>query len=341
MYAIDATDVTKRYGDVTALDDLSLRVETGSTFGLLGTNGAGKTTLFKLLVGHVAPDAGSLEVAGRDVATEGPAVRRFVGYLPEQAGFPGSLTGREVLAFHARMRGLPTAERETRVAEVLETVGLTDAADRTVDGYSNGMNRRLGLATALLPRPRVLLLDEPTAGLDPLGVDAFHRIVRRLREETDLTVVLSSHVMTEVEALCDSVAVLHDGRLRASGSVTDLKAATDGRLAVHVRVAGAGDAGEVVDVASRDGCTVTSAEGTSVEVACERERIPAVLDALNGIGGVEGFEVIETGLDRVFETALADKRDIGDVERRDETGLTGETGETGAVDVDDPQEVDA
>ena len=308
MYAIDATDVTKRYGDVTALDDLSLRVETGSTFGLLGTNGAGKTTLFKLLVGHVAPDAGSLEVAGRDVATEGPAVRRFVGYLPEQAGFPGSLTGREVLAFHARMRGLPTAERETRVAEVLETVGLTDAADRAVDGYSNGMNRRLGLATALLPRPRVLLLDEPTAGLDPLGVSAFHRIVRRLREEADLTVVLSSHVLTEVEALCDSVAVLHDGRLRAVGSVAELKAATDGRPTVRVRLADGGDPGEVLAVATRHGGSVASTEA-AVEFVCERGRVPAALEALNGLEAVDGFEVTETGLDRVFESALTDERD--------------------------------
>jgi Cu-processing system ATP-binding protein len=341
MYVIDATDVTKRYGDVTALDGLSLSVEEGSTFGLLGTNGAGKTTLFKLLVGHTTPDVGRLEVAGRDVSSEGTAVRRFVGYLPEQAGFPGSLTGREVLSFHARMRGLPTAEREARIGEVLETVGLTDAADRAVDGYSNGMNRRLGLATALLPRPRVLLLDEPTAGLDPLGVDAFHRIVRRLREETDLTVVLSSHVLTEVEALCDSVAVLHDGRLRAAGSVADLKTATDGRLTVHVRVAEGGDASEVLDVASRNGCTVASAEGTTVEVACERERIPAVLDALNGIGGIDGYEVSETGLDRVFETALADEQDVGGVERGGATDETGEREGTDAVDADDPQEVDA
>ena len=312
MYAIDATDVTKRYGDVTALEDLSLSVEEGSTFGLLGTNGAGKTTLFKLLVGHVAPDAGRLEVAGRDVATEGPAVRRFVGYLPEQAGFPGSLTGREVLSFHGRMRGLPSDEREARVEEVLETVGLTAAADRTVDGYSNGMNRRLGLATALLPRPRVLLLDEPTAGLDPLGVTAFHRIVRRLREASDLTVVLSSHVLTEVEELCDSIAVLHDGRLRAAGSVADLKAATDGRLAVRVRLTDGGDAGSVVDLAGHHGCSVASTERTAVRLACERDRVPDVLAALNGLASVEGFEVTETGLDRVFETALVDEPDARD-----------------------------
>ncbi len=316
MHAIDATDVTKRYGDVTALDEFSLTVETGSTFGLLGTNGAGKTTLFKLLVGHVAPDAGRLEIVGRDVATEGTAVRRFVGYLPEQAGFPGSLTGREVLAFHARMRGLPADERECRIEEVLETVGLADAADRAVSGYSNGMNRRLGLATALLPRPRVLLLDEPTAGLDPLGVTAFHRIVRRLREENDLTVVLSSHVLTEVEELCDSVAVLHDGRLRAVGGVADLKAATDGRPTVRVRLSDGGDPNEVLDVAARHGCPAASTaglpaptEGTSVAFACERGRVPAVLEALNGLDEVDGFEVTETGLDRVFESVLTDERD--------------------------------
>ncbi|MEF8843058.1 MAG: ABC transporter ATP-binding protein [Haloarculaceae archaeon] len=309
MHAIDATDVTKRYGDVTALEGLSLTVEEGSTFGLLGTNGAGKTTLFKLLVGHVEPDSGGLEVAGRDVATAGAAVRRFVGYLPEQAGFPPSLTGREVLAFHARMRGLPADERGDRIDAVLETVGLTGATDRAVSGYSNGMNRRLGLATALLPQPRILLLDEPTAGLDPLGVTAFHRIVRRLRAESDLTVVLSSHVMTEVEALCDSVAVLHEGRLRAVGSVADLKAETDGRLTVRVRLADGGDPDEVLDLATGHSCTVTANDGASTEFACDRGRVPAVLESLNGLDAVEGFEVTEAGLDRVFEAALSDPQD--------------------------------
>lgn len=228
MNAIETTDLTKRYGDVVALDGLDLSVETGTTFGLLGTNGAGKSSLFKLLVGHLRPDAGSVSVVGRDVSEAGHELRRLVGYVPEHAGFPTAVTGREVLTFHARMRGLSPSVRTDRISTVLDVVGLADAADRRVGGYSNGMHRRLALATSLLHRPRVLLLDEPTAGLDPLGVTDFHRIVERLAEQEELTVVLTTHVLAEVEALCDDVAVLHDGQLKFTGSIDELAAAGSG-----------------------------------------------------------------------------------------------------------------
>ncbi|MDY7081129.1 MAG: ABC transporter ATP-binding protein [Halobacteria archaeon] len=243
---IEASNVTKTYGDVTALDGLSLSVNEGSNFGLLGTNGAGKTTLFKLLVGHIRPDSGSVEIAGENVEKAGRKVREVVGYLPEQAGFPSSLTGREVMMYHARMRGIPKSERAERVDDTLETVGLTGDADRRVSGYSNGMNRRLGLATALLPRPEILLLDEPTAGLDPLGVSEFHRIIERLHRDEVSTVVVSSHVLSEVEKLCDSVAVLHNGTLRAEGTVRELKRGGDESLEeVFERAVVGGSGGEL------------------------------------------------------------------------------------------------
>jgi len=230
MYAIETTDLTKRYGDVLALDGVSLAVEAGTSFGLLGTNGAGKSSLFKLLVGHLTPDAGTVEVAGRDVTTAGHELREVVGYVPEHAGFPAALTGREVLTFQARLRGLPAKSRADRVEAALGTVGLSDAADRRVGGYSNGMNRRLALGSALLARPKLLLLDEPTAGLDPLGVEEFHRIVDRLRREEGLTVVVTTHVLSEVETLCDDAAVLHDGELLFTGSVDELREVSDGSL---------------------------------------------------------------------------------------------------------------
>lgn len=220
---VKVKDVTKRYGEVTALDGLSLSVEEGTAYGLLGTNGAGKTTLFKLLVGHTRPNSGSVEIMGKDVGSEGKNIRRFVGYLPQNAGFHPLLTGREVLLYHASMRGIPKAERRDRVEEVLGIVGLADDADRRVGGYSGGMNLRLGLATALLPRPEILLLDEPTAGLDPLGVSNFHGIIENLRRDIVSTVLISSHVISEVENLCDSVAILHEGRLRAERTVDELE----------------------------------------------------------------------------------------------------------------------
>ncbi|MFC7196107.1 ABC transporter ATP-binding protein [Halosimplex aquaticum] len=162
---IEVTDVTKRYGDVAAVDGVSLSVPSGASLGLVGTNGAGKTTLFRLLVGHETPDSGTVRVAGVD-PTGGTHVRERVGYLPEHAGFQPALTGAEVLGYYADMRGVEAADVDT----LLSVVGLGDAGDRRVGGYSNGMNRRLGLAVALLGDPDVLLLDEPTAGLDPAGV---------------------------------------------------------------------------------------------------------------------------------------------------------------------------
>ncbi|MWV65378.1 ATP-binding cassette domain-containing protein [Halorubrum sp. JWXQ-INN 858] len=222
---VNATEVRKTYDDVTALDGLSLSIPSGSTFGILGTNGAGKSTLFRLLVGHDRPDDGTLAVGGADVTAEGHRIREHVGYLPERVGFPPALTGREVLAFHATVRGLPA---DGRIDRAVDRVGLEPAAvDRAVGGYSNGMQRRLGLATVLLPDPAVLILDEPTAGLDPRGVDEFHRIVGRINDETDATVVFCSHALAEVERLCDRVAVLHDGAVHAVGTVDDIVAAAD------------------------------------------------------------------------------------------------------------------
>lgn len=305
MYAVSAQNVTKTYGDVTALDGLSLAVERGTTFGLLGSNGAGKTTLFKLLVGHMVPDEGTVEVAGVDVRDAGTDLRRSVGYLPEHAGFPSTLTGREVLAFHGRMRGLVPGERDERIAATLETVGLADAADRPVAGYSNGMNRRLGLATALLARPSILLLDEPTAGLDPLGVRAFHDVVVALRDADDLTVVLSSHVLSEVETLCEEVAVLADGQLRTAGSVDDLRASHDEDVTVRVRLADPSAFESARAVMAEHDCPLVRQEGRTFEVACPPGGVLALLDALDDRVAVDGFEVREPGLDRVFERAVS------------------------------------
>lgn len=305
MHAIEARDVTKTYGDVTALHELTLTVEAGDTFGLLGTNGAGKSTLFRLLVNHTTPDAGTLRIAGTDVVEAGAGVRRAVGYLPERAGFPPTLSGREVLQFHARVRGIPAAERADRVVEALDTVGLLEAADRRVAGYSNGMTRRLGLATALLPKPRILLLDEPTAGLDPLGVAAFHRVVRGLHAEPDLTVVLSSHVLSEVEELCDAVAILHEGRLRAAGRLDELRSALEGLVTVTARLEPSADHRPAFDVA--DGLAdVQRADPATLELRCAPAAVPELVERLLDTEVVEGFEVREPGLDQLFD-ALADE----------------------------------
>ena len=308
---ITITDVDKRYGDVVALEGVSFEIPSGSTFGVLGTNGAGKTTLFELLVGHDAPDAGEITVGGLDVRTAGDRVRERIGFLPEHAGFPGRLTGREVLSVHARIRGVQG--RDERIDEVLDVVGLAGAADRAVSGYSNGMARRLGLAAALLSRPPVLVLDEPTAGLDPRGVATFHEIVERIDRETDATVVLSSHVLGEVERLCDEVAILHDGKLRAIGPVEELCA--DAGDTVTVRLVPADDyacATLLESITTRDESEddpETSVirrvdlQTDALEVACARD---AAFDLVSGLEGdlLERFEVREPGLEAAFHDAL-------------------------------------
>ena len=293
------TDVRKRYGDVVALDGVSFEVPSGSTFGVLGTNGAGKTTLFRLLVGHDRPDGGRIEVGGLDVDRAGDRVRERVGFLPEHSGFPAALTGREVLSIHARIRGI--AARADRIEECLALVGLTDAADRRVEGYSNGMGRRLSLAAALLAEPPVLVLDEPTAGLDPRGVTAFHRIIERIDRETDATVVLSSHVLSEVERLCDAVVVLEDGHLRAAGTVDDLCAGTADRVAVRLRPAADRDRAALLETVAPFG-DVTE-DGDAVEVACDRADALAVVSAVEP-DRIDRFEVREPGLEAAFLAAL-------------------------------------
>ena len=293
---ITITDVEKRYGDVVALDGPSFTIPSGSTFGVLGTNGAGKTTLFELLVGHDRPDAGTIDVGGLDVERAGHAVRERVGFLPEHTGFPGSLTGREVLSIHARIRGLDG--RSERIEECLELVGLADAADRRVEGYSNGMGRRLGLAAALLARPPVLVLDEPTAGLDPRGVATFHGIVERVGRESETTVVLSSHVLSEVERLCDEVAILHDGRLEAAGTVGELRAQHGEPTVVLFP---SGDREPLLEAVGGRG-TVTETDGR-IEVTCSSAEAFALCREVDP-ALVERFEVREAGLEAAFHEAI-------------------------------------
>lgn len=295
---IHADNVRKAYGPVTALDGLSLEIPEGSTFGIIGTNGAGKTTLFKLLVGLDRPDAGRLTIGGQDVTDAGVELRERVGYLPEHVGFPPALTGREVLAFHARMRGLP---RDGRINDAVETVGLSSTdADRPVSGYSNGMRRRLGLAAAILPRPSVLVLDEPTAGLDPCGVVEFHRIVDRVRTKTGATVLLSSHVLSEIERLCHRVALFDRGRVVAEGTVGDLVDTDD--VTVRIRPVDRGEIDYVVGTAGAYG--TVSATGDTAAVRCPAGDVPALFADLDPAVELADVTVEREGLEAAFHDAL-------------------------------------
>jgi ABC-2 type transport system ATP-binding protein len=199
------------------VDGIDLTVERGEVFGLLGPNGAGKTTTIRLLNTLLPLQEGSVEVYGYDVRRAPMAVRRLVGYVPQQLSIEGALTGRENVSWFARLFDVPRRERAGRVADALEDMGLAEAADRLANTYSGGMVRRLELAQALVNRPGLLVLDEPTVGLDPVARDGVWERVEELREATGMTVLLTTHYMEEAEALCDRVALMHHGTIRAGG----------------------------------------------------------------------------------------------------------------------------
>jgi ABC-2 type transport system ATP-binding protein len=217
--------LSHRYADNLAVDDLDLTVEAGECFGLLGPNGAGKTTTIRLLNTLLPVQHGTIEVFGFDVRRRAMTVRRILGYVPQQLSIEGALTGRENVAWFARLFDVPRKDRAGRVAEVLELVDLTDAADRLAATYSGGMVRRLELAQALVNRPALLVLDEPTVGLDPIARDSVWSRLQQMQQQYGMTVLLTTHYMEEADALCDRVALMHRGQLRAIGPPSELKTA--------------------------------------------------------------------------------------------------------------------
>ncbi len=210
--------VTKRYGTTEAVRDVSLALNPGETVALVGHNGAGKTTLFKLMLGLARPSVGTIRVLGEDPAAGEFAARRRLGYLPESVSFNAALTGREVLSFYARLKDEPV----TKTLELLDRVGLASASARRIGTYSKGMRQRLGLAQALIGEPKLLLLDEPTTGLDPALRREFYEIMQELRNR-GATVVLSSHALTELEERTERVVIMNQGIIVANGSLDELR----------------------------------------------------------------------------------------------------------------------
>jgi ABC-2 type transport system ATP-binding protein len=222
---IEAHGLVKRYGSTMAVNDVSFSIRPGLVTGFLGPNGAGKTTTIRVLNTLLKPQAGVVRVLGYDVRRTPMSVRRRLGYVPQQLSIETSLTGRENVSWFARLFDVPKHERAPRVAEAIDVMGLTDAADRMAGTYSGGMIRRLEVAQALVNRPQLLLLDEPTIGLDPVARDSVWRRVEELRGSTGMTVLLTTHYMEEADALCDRVALMHLGTLRVEGTPDELKAA--------------------------------------------------------------------------------------------------------------------
>lgn len=214
-------ELTKRYPGVMALDQLSIHVEAG-VVGLVGANGAGKSTLIKILLGLLTPSGGSATVLGLDVASRGAEIRQRVGYMPEHDCLPPDTSATDLVTHLARISGLPTTAARERTADILRHVGLYEERYRPIGGYSTGMRQRVKLAQALVHDPRLVFLDEPTNGLDPAGREEMLRLIRRIGSEFGISVLLSSHLLGEIERACDSVVIIDAGRLLRASSVGEL-----------------------------------------------------------------------------------------------------------------------
>ncbi|MBV9513448.1 MAG: ATP-binding cassette domain-containing protein [Mycobacteriaceae bacterium] len=221
--AVDCRHLTHRYGDFTAVDDFTLQVRSGETMGLLGPNGAGKTTVVRVLTTLTPAQSGEVFVFGLDSRRQTMDIRYNIGYVPQQLSVEPMLTGRQNVEWFARLYDVSRRDRAGRVDEALGAMQLLDVADELASTYSGGMVRRLELAQALVNRPSLLILDEPTVGLDPIARDGVWTQVAGMQEEFGMTVLLTTHYMEEADALCDRVALMHHGKLQAVGTPSDLK----------------------------------------------------------------------------------------------------------------------
>jgi Cu-processing system ATP-binding protein len=291
---IKVREVPKRFGKVEAVRGASFDLHGGETVALVGHNGAGKTTLMKLMLGLIRPTSGSIEVLGDDPAAGQFAARRQLGFLPENVAFNPGLTGRETLAFYARLKRQPAFA----VAPLLDRVGLTVAADRRVGTYSKGMRQRLGLAQALLGRPRVLLLDEPTTGLDPALRQSFYDTVEELRGH-GVTVLLSSHALTELEERAGRVIIMNRGIKVADGSLDELRRIARLPTKIRLRVTERGLANMPEWLGPLD--TWRRVNGRTVEIDASPEgKIELLRRATDEAAPVEDLDVLPPTLDQLY-----------------------------------------
>ena len=296
---IAAEGLVKRFGAITALDDVTVVLDAPAT-GLLGANGAGKSTLMRSVLGLVRPDAGRVEVLGVDAAGHAADVRRRLGYMPELDCLPLDMTARDLVVHMAELRGLPRRDAVLRASEVLFQVGLEEERSRLIRTFSTGMKQRAKLAQALVHSPELVVLDEPTNGLDPSGREEMLALVRRLSSELGIAVLLSSHVLEDVTRTCDAVVVLRDGRVVASGRIDELRGLSGEGVLVRVT----GDAGGFEARLASRGLTARRRDGDiTVSGAGEDALLDGVRDAA-AEAGVALRELRPAG--RTLEDALVD-----------------------------------
>ena len=315
---IELGNVTKRFGSLTAVDDISFSVGRGEVLGFLGPNGAGKSTTMKMVTGFLAPDHGSIRVGGVDIAANPVQVKRWIGYLPEGAPLYGEMTTRGFLSFIAGIRGFKGAEAERRIESVVEKVSLGTVLEMPIDTLSKGFKRRVGLAQAILHDPQILVLDEPTDGLDPNQKHEVRTLIRGMSAEK--VIVLSTHILEEVDAVCTRATIISGGRIVSDGSPEELlrRSSTHNALRLVLAVAdpaGVADALRVVDGVSR--VEITGRSDGVLELlllpAGGRSLAGPVSEAVHANGWPVTEMHVERGrLDDVFRAITTEDGDSGD-----------------------------
>jgi ABC-2 type transport system ATP-binding protein len=237
MVMVEASKLTKKYGGVTVVDNLNLKIEEGQIFGFLGPNGAGKTTTILMMLGLTEPNAGTASIAGFNSTREPLKVKRITGYIPEKVGFYGDMTAKDNLLYTANLNGLKDEKAEEAVMKALEEVGLKDKANDHVSTFSKGMRQRLAIGDILVKQPKVAFLDEPTSGIDPAGITQILDLISAIAKTNNMTIVMSSHQLNQVERICSHIGIMSKGKLVVEGSIDQLsKKAGEGKVGIEIQL---------------------------------------------------------------------------------------------------------
>ena len=299
---IELNGLTKKYRSFTAVDNLRLTISKGEIFGLLGPNGAGKSTTILMMLGLTEPTSGTVEVCGINSTRHPVEVKRKVGYLPEDVGFYDDLTGLENLVYTARLNGVAPAEAKERAMQLLERVGLSDELTKKTGKYSRGMRQRLGLADVLIKSPEVVILDEPTLGIDPSGIREFMELILQLSREEGVTVLFSSHHLHQVQQVCDRVGLFVQGRLIAEGDINSLSQQLFGNEPIIVKAGALRPNGQLQEAISGiEGVNTVRLENDIFHIGCLRDVTPAIAELIVTSGaGLISLHKKEYGLDDIY-----------------------------------------
>jgi ABC-2 type transport system ATP-binding protein len=310
-FVLEARGLTKRYGDFTAVNNLDLAIRKGEVFGLLGPNGAGKTTTILMLLGLTEPSEGQVSVLGFDPSRQPLSVKARVGYMPDQVGFYDELTARENLSYIAKLNGIPRTQLSQRIDEALERVHLREVVDHPVSTFSRGMRQRLGLADVLIKRPQLIIMDEPTQGLDPELAREFLDLIRSLKEE-GITILLSSHLLPQVQVICDRVGLFSEGRMVLQGTVSELaRKVLGGAYRIQVQADGPVTKMKEVLQGLPQAVNVRRVDGNRYEVEAQNDVRADAANAIIRAGGrLHELNIEAQNLDEIYRRYFEEVRHV-------------------------------